>query len=244
MRTPLVRLGFAALRAKIPPPSLRGLARYREYWDFKNLLERLGITLLLDVGANDGTFAQGIRDMGYHGRIVSFEPNPTEFANIEALAAGDANWTAEWCALGSEAGIASLNITDTNSVFSSLLTPTKAPPVSRVVEVPVHRLDEIWSRLVKDHDRVFLKTDTQGFDLHVLQGLGNQLNHVSGIQIELNVVKLYKDSPHYLNVLEFLECNGFSVLELRPNHYTKQGFIIEFDCFAARAAAFINDIRK
>jgi FkbM family methyltransferase len=240
MRTPFVRLGFAALRARIPPPPLRGLARYREYWDFKKLLERLGITLFLDVGANDGTFAQGIRDMGYSGRIVSFEPNPTEFKNTEALASGDPNWTAEWCALGSEAGTAPLNVTDSNSVFSSLLTPTKAPPVSRVVEVPVHRLDEIWNRLVTDRDRVFLKTDTQGFDLKVLQGLGARLNDVCGIQIELNVVKLYENSPHYLNVLEFLESSGFSVLELRPNHYTKQGFIIEFDCFAARASAFLS----
>ena len=182
MRTALVRLGFAALRAGIPPPSLRGLSRYREYWDFKNPLERLGIMVFLGVGANDGTFAQGIRDMGYKGRIVSFEPNPTEFKKVEAFAARDANWTAEWCALGSEAGTASLNITDNNSVFSSLLTPAKALPVSRVVEVPVHRLDEIWSRVLKDQDRAFLKTDTQGFDLHVLQGLGNRLNDVSGIQ--------------------------------------------------------------
>lgn len=218
---------------------MRLLARYREQWAFRELLDRLGTTLFLDVGANDGTFAESVRRMGYKGRIVSFEPNPDDYEKVVELASGDKDWTVEWCALGSEPGTASLNVTGTgnNSVFSSLLTPTKAPPASRVVDVPVHRLDALWDRFVKTDDRVFLKTDTQGFDLRVLQGLGSRLAEIRGIQIELNVVKLYEGCPHYLTVLEFLESSGFSVMEMRPNHYTAEGFIIEFDCFAARASA-------
>lgn len=237
MKAALANLGFAALRARIQPPELKFLARYREHWNFKMLLERLGVTLFLDVGANDGTLARGVRRMGYQGRMVSFEPNPAEYQNVVALASGDPEWAVEWCALGSVSGTASLNVTGSNSVFSSLLTPTKAPPVTSVVEVPLHRLDDIWSKFVKEGDRVFLKTDTQGFDMQVLTGLGERLRDVCGIQIELNIVKLYENSPHYLDVIAFLEANGFSVLELRPNHHTKEGFIIEFDCFAARAAA-------
>ena len=237
MTTMITRLGFAALRAGIAPPAQRLVTRYQEQWAFKRLLERLRITLLLDVGANDGSWAQSVRLMGYKGRIASFEPNPAEYENIRSRASGDPDWTAECCALGSAEGTLSLNVIGSNSVFSSLLTPTKTPPISKVVPVPVHRLDGVWDRLVSRDDRVFLKTDTQGFDLHVLQGAGEKLKDIIGLQTELNVVKLYKDSPHYLSVLEFLESNGFEVTELRPLHHTKEGFILEFDCFAARASA-------
>jgi FkbM family methyltransferase len=236
MKSIATRLGFAALRAGIAAPKLRALTRYREHWAFKCLLERLRITLLLDVGANDGSWAESVRLMGYKGRIASFEPNPSDCESVRARASGDPNWTVECCALGSAEGTLPLNVIG-NSVFSSLLTPTRTPPVSEVVPVPVHRLDAVWDRVVNSGDRVFLKTDTQGYDLHVLRGAGEKLAEIFGVQTELNVVKLYENSPHYLSVLEFLESNGFSILELRPLHYTREHFIIEFDCFAARASA-------
>jgi hypothetical protein len=83
---------------------------------------------------------------------------------------------------------------------------------------------------------VFLKTDTQGYDLRVLRGTGSNLANVLGVQTELNVIKLYEDAPHYLEVLEFLESNGLWLTELRPIAW-KDGFILEFDCFAARPSS-------
>ena len=243
MRSLIAHLGFAALRANIRPPKLKILTRYQEQWMFKNLLNRLGITLLLDVGANNGKFAEGVRLTGYRGRIVSFEPNPAEHATLSSRASRDPYWSTQCCALGDAEGTVSLNITGSNSVYSSILTPKDTPPVSSIASVPVHRLDALWNKIAGNNDRVFLKTDTQGYDLHVLQGAGLRLTDIIGIQTELNVIKLYKDAPHYLKVLDFLESNGFSVMELRPIGHTKERFILEFDCFAARASAFATATR-
>lgn len=231
-----MRLGFAAMRAGVAPPRLSVLNRYRDQWRFKTLLNRLGITLLLDVGANTGKFAESARLTGFAGRIASFEPNPTDYRELATLASGDSGWTTKCCALGEVDGTVPLNVTGTNSVFSSILAPKDTPPVSEVVSVPVQRLDGLWDEIVRPDDRVFLKTDTQGYDWHVLKGAGDKLANVIGIQIELNVIPLYEGSPHYLQMLAFLESSGFLIAELRPIAW-KKGAIVEFDCFAARAPA-------
>ena len=109
-----------------------------------------------------------------------------------------------------------------------------------MVSVPVRRLDQLWNKIARPDDRVFLKTDTQGYDLHVLQGTGARLANISGVQTELNVIKIYEGSPNYLTVLNFLESNGFSILELRPIGHTEERFVLEFDCFAARPSALAN----
>ena len=181
-------------------------------------------------------FAESLRLMGFKGRIVSFEPNPTEYEALSTRSSADPNWIAKCCAIGNNEGHASLNVTGSNSVWSSILTPHDTPPVSSVISVPVHRLDGMWDDIVGAGDRVFLKTDTQGYDLQVLEGVGAKLLDVSGVQTELNVLELYEGAPHYLDVISFLEKQGFSVTELRPISL-RNGFIVEFDCYAARSTS-------
>lgn len=237
MRKITTQLGFAALRAHIAPPRMRSLARYRDLWALKVLLDRLRITLLLDIGANIGMFAEAVRLMGFTGRIISFEPNPMEYDKLRRRSSCYSEWTAEPYALGGSEGTASLNITGGDSTYSSILTPKNTPPVTHVVPITVHRLDNLWERLIRNTDRVFLKTDTQGYDLNVLQGTGARLADILGLQIELNVIKLYEGSPHYLGVLAFLESSGFLLSALRPISYNRRLFVQEFDCLAARASA-------
>src|SRR3954466_12945604 len=64
----------------------------------EDLLGELGVTLVLDVGANVGEYGVLLRRLGYAGRIVSFEPVA---ANVEGLRSRvDALWAVEHVALG------------------------------------------------------------------------------------------------------------------------------------------------
>src|SRR4051794_15879966 len=65
------------------------------------LMERHNVDLVIDVGANVGQYATRLRQAGYSGRIVSFEPLPDAFADLARAAADDPLWDVRNAALGS-----------------------------------------------------------------------------------------------------------------------------------------------
>jgi FkbM family methyltransferase len=99
--------------------------RYRPQDDpsrrFQLSLQRRGVTVVLDVGANIGQFARAIRKAGYRARIISFEPLSVAHAKLLVSAQRDPLWdVAPRCALGASHGELQINIA-TNSQSSSIL---------------------------------------------------------------------------------------------------------------------------
>lgn len=76
---------------------------------------------------------------------------------------------------------------------------------------------------------LFLKTDTQGFDMNVLRGLGARLEAVRGIQIEAGFKPIYEGMPRYGEVLNFLEQAGFALYGAYPVSRDPTHAIIEAD---------------
>lgn len=69
--------------------------------DLDALLRSRGVTTVVDVGANVGQFAQTLRnEVGFSGRIISFEPSPEAFATLERFE--DSKWERHPIALGNE----------------------------------------------------------------------------------------------------------------------------------------------
>ena len=111
-------------------------------------LRRRGVTVALDVGANDGLYGQALRRDGFRGRIVSFEPQRSAYERLSLAAATDPLWDCRPVAVGESAGEAVLNLA-ANSSSSSLLAMeerhSNAAPESRYVgteAVPVVMLDD------------------------------------------------------------------------------------------------------
>ncbi|MEZ5669042.1 MAG: FkbM family methyltransferase [Alphaproteobacteria bacterium] len=187
------------------------------------LLARHRIDLVLDVGANVGQYALGLRGAGYGGRIVSFEPQAAAHAALRQAAGADPLWqVAPRCAVGAEAGTIALNISAASDMSSALpFTAESAQHFEsdRFVAtetVPLFRLDALWSELVPAGARVFLKSDTQGFDLAVLTGAGDRLAETAGIQVEASLHPVYQGQPGYRAVLDFLEPRGFALMQVIP----------------------------
>ena len=79
------------------------------------------VNLVFDVGANTGQFGHFLRDAGYRGRIVSFEPLSVAWEKLLEASRKDALWEiAPRAAIGSDDGEIEIHVAG-NSVSSSVL---------------------------------------------------------------------------------------------------------------------------
>jgi FkbM family methyltransferase len=207
------------------------------------LFEQLNINCVIDVGANTGQFGSFLRQIGYTGRIASFEPVSTTFKLLEEKSKSDPDWRVQNLAIGSANEMLEINITD-SSVFSSLLPmnsygKTQFPKesfVKRTEQVNVVRLDSIMSNIIQrlEKPRVYLKMDTQGYDLQVLEGASECLPLILGLQSEIALKPIYDRMPDYLTSLAKLNDLGFSVTSLIPVTRDEKLRVVEFDCLMIR----------
>lgn len=222
----------------------RALHRFMLPEHLMGLLAHYRVDCVLDVGANRGQYARLLRKAGYRGQIVSFEPVPELFEALRRAAETDERWSVHQLALGSGDGVTSMNVVP--GTMSSVLTPSaygtrryeQLREVTKV-DVPVRRLDGLLASLPEFQGRrLFLKMDTQGFDLEAFAGLGDRIDQVVGLQSEVALLTIYDDMPRLPQALAVYEAAGFGVTGFYP--VTREGRtwrVLEFDCVMARAAA-------
>ena len=207
------------------------------------LFEHLRVNCVIDVGANVGSFGAGIRANGFTGPIASFEPASNDFSALERRSRSDPLWRSYPFALGSVNEIADFNVTS-ESVFNSFLKPNDfaaemfpgETQVERTERVEVRRLDDIFAEITRDvaEPRVYLKLDTQGWDLEVLEGAKASLDHVVAFQSEVSVVPIYGNMSTFTTSIERFDELGFALSGLFPVNMTATFEVIEFDCVVVR----------
>jgi len=180
------------------------------------VLDLLNITTVLDIGANEGQFAKQIRNLGYCGKIISFEPLSSARKKLTHLSKKDNDWIVyDQCAIGDKDGSVNFNISS-NSVSSSALAMLKshssASPESVYIgseTVPIIKLDSIINEILDKNANLFIKVDTQGYEKKVFDGAEKTLDKVSGIICELSLVPLYEGQYLWRQIIEYLDTKGF-----------------------------------
>lgn len=190
------------------------------------LLDRR-VDLVLDVGANAGFYTQELREFGYQGQVLSFEPLSTAFERLRSAATHDPAWDIVRSGVGAEAGQLTLNISG-NSVSSSMLPMlarhADSAPESRFIGteiVPIEPLDVLAKEAIANAEHPFLKVDTQGYEVAVLDGATETLAQVIGVELEMSMVPLYEGQILMPETIDRMESAGFRLAGLNSGFWDR-----------------------
>lgn len=199
------------------------------------ILKEQEINMVLDVGANVGQFGQWIRQIGYKGRIVSFEPLANAHRKLSQVAEHDSQWTVvPRMALGAASGQIQIHVA-ANSYSSSILpmlaSHTQAAPDSAYIDcetTTLSRLDDVLSPL--QSDRILLKVDVQGYEKAVLDGAATVFGSCRVIIIEMSLLPLYDGQSSAIELWDYLTKLGFQAFDFNPEFRDPQsGRILQMD---------------
>lgn len=192
--------------------------------------------VLLDVGARGGLQNKWrVYSKIAPLRAVFSEPDANEIPKLQKTG------TVLPVALGRVSGMQPLYITK-DPACSSLLKPSRDALRSarrnqmRVVaeiSVEVRRAD-VALKMFGIPNLDFIKIDTQGAELDVLEGLGDQIDSVCGIEVECAFLPLYEGQPVLDEIIRFLKGRGFVLAAIKPNGLI-DGAIWEVNAYFLRA---------
>ena len=197
------------------------------------------VDTVLDVGGHVGEYGVFLRRNGFEGKIVSFEPVQGNFEQLARRSAPDCRWDVVNIALGSEDCTADINVAKSTSL-SSFFEPSAyalhlfgmEAEVDHVEHVAVRRLDGVLDELLPDWRArcMYLKMDTQGWDLEVLAGATDVLPSTVAFQSEVSVQAIGNGMPSFEESIRDFEKRGFSLSGLFPVSLDPQFRVVEFDC--------------
>lgn len=202
----------------------RSDSRARPGYFRQRIFESAGIRSLIDVGANEGQYGSEIREGGFGGRILSFEPLPDAFARLRTRAQGDPNWMCVQTAVGDAKETVRFNVSG-NSQSSSILpikdAHTRSAPETAYVSVmdtPIDTLDALAGDFVREGEPLCLKIDVQGYEMRVLRGGSRVVRAAELLELELSLVPLYEGQELYREMMDYLDGLGFEL------HWIERGF--------------------
>lgn len=221
-------------------------------WALAEVLRSRDINCVIDVGGNQGQFAQRLRTLGYAGRIVSFEPSPTSLPAITAAAARDPEWIVRPVALSSRAGQGALRLHKWPVLDSLLDTlPGVVDQIPNMesagtATVTLSTLAAEFPAIVAGigEPRVLLKSDTQGHDAEVLRGAGaaGLPPAVVAVLVELGAQPLYSGQPSMTTVMDLILTAGFTAVAFEPLFESSDGLrVVELDALFLRPAVNGHD---
>lgn len=176
---------------------------------------------LVDIGASGGC-PEPWRLLAPRSTYVAFDPDRREFGE----GTGDGfkrSFVIPYAVVGAEGrDRVTLNLTH-NPFCSSTLEPDMAVlsdysfwpffRVERTVECSAITLDAVWAKYGLDA-MDWLKVDSQGTDLAILQGLGTRIDDVIACELEPGFLPFYKGESVFRDIDAFMAEQGFWLAHL------------------------------
>lgn len=198
---------------------------HREDRRFIQLLSKLNIDTLFDVGANIGQFSENIRRYGYKNKIISFEPLSEAFEVLKKKTKNDKLWNICNTAIGDIDDTIEINVS--KNLQSSSFLPMKeahlkAAPYSQYYKkekVKIARIDTIINEYINKQSNLFVKIDTQGFEKKVIEGAQLSLPQIKGFIMELSLIPLYDGETLFIDMISYMESLQYEMWQIEPGFY-------------------------
>ncbi len=223
------------------------LEKLEQSTHLSQLFKLLAVDCVIDVGANIGQYHEFLRlHMEYAGEIVSFEPVQEMYDTIARRSAVDPKWAVHKLALGDADRAATINVLAERTLTSLLPRNEQSlrsmgyekyvreTELERTEAVEVRRLDGLIDSIVHAGRRVFLKSDTQGYDMQVIRGASGCLDRLLAIQVELPVREVYQGAGNYLEALAELTAMGFDPTGFFPVQRDRTLRVVNVDAVLVR----------
>ena len=204
--------------------------------DVKTIIDT-DIRCVFDVGAHIGQSAAMFSDAFPTARIHSFEPDDESYRQLRALVERCyPRVTPVHAAVGdrdSEARFFVNKFSQTNSLLKArrdggqFLVGTDGLDPIRETNVPVRTLDQYCAECAVERID-FLKLDTQGYELRVLDGARGLLERraIPVILLEVSFVPTYEHQPLFSEVYQYLYDRAYRLVWLYENNFRTHLFTI------------------
>jgi FkbM family methyltransferase len=179
------------------------------------------IKSIIDVGANEGQFILRLLKNNFKGNVISFEPISDAHEKLLINAKKNKKkiswYVAEKCGLGAKDFSNDIFISqhsESSSLLRILPKHTNLKPLSKTISaerIKIKKLDNFYENIKKLDKNIFLKIDTQGYELEVLKGAERTLELITALVVEVSLVKLYENQPHWLDIVNFLKERNFVI---------------------------------
>jgi FkbM family methyltransferase len=203
-----------------------------------NFLKRFHNDIIFcDIGCNRGVISERILNILPEIKVVGFEPQESNHPILDKVKKKIKNFSYRKIGLGDKKenltfyqyendGLSSLLKLDSNYTYGA----HGGLGIKKYYKVEVSTLDNEFLNCKK---KLFLKIDTQGFELKVLKGAKKLFdkNLIWGISIELMIIKKYEktDGALWQDLTSYLYDRGFLFSDFIHGFREKTGIMTEFD---------------
>jgi FkbM family methyltransferase len=202
--------------------------------------------VVIDVGANDGSYSTMVKGIAPDSAVYAFEPHPLAFLRLEeharsngfmAFNVGCSDMGGKCILYDYKGGTAHASLN--RDVITEI---HKKEPIEYLIQVI--RLDDFVQKQTSIHRIRLLKTDTEGNDLNVLRGAQSLItqNAIDIVQFEFNEMNVLT-RVFFKDFIDLL--SDFRFYRLLPNGAVPLGeyYPISFELFAFQnIAAVRNDL--
>ena len=169
----------------------------------------LPIRTVFDIGSNEGKKAKQYSKLFPEASVYCLEPVPQTFAKLESWAKRQGDRVQAFnLAIGSARGFATMHSNQTHSGGSSLIG--RRSPGESYLEIPVRveTLDALADRL-NVQDQIFVKIDTEGFDMEVVKGGQQLLRRAHAVTIEIAISNAPDGRPGFREFIDTMHALGY-----------------------------------